>query len=146
MLEGGWGCRGGAEDGVEFAAEACDGRWGGVQEVEGVGDGRRGRVVAGKDKGLDLVDGGGAEGRVHARGAGVGCCGSGGGGRGILVFCLVGLQGEVDDGAFAVGFWAKGAVGVAVGGGVAVGLGGGGGEALVEFFPNEAVELAAVDP
>ena len=69
--------------------------------------------MAGEDEGLDLVDGGRAEGGVHPR-AGFGGLGWG------LDFFLVGLEGEVDDGAFAVGAGfglgvGEGAVAVAVG-------------------------------
>ena len=127
---------GGAEDGVEFGSQARHGDGVRVQEVEGVGDRGGGRVVAGEDEGLDLVDGCGAEGGVHARGG----RGGGGGGRMGLEVFLVRLQREVDDGAFAVALGCGGAIGVAVG------LRSGRCEALVEFFADEAVELAAVQP
>ena len=50
--------------------------------------------MAGEDEGFHAVDGGGAEVCVYGRGFG--------GGGGVLEFFLVGVEGEVDDGAFAV--------------------------------------------
>ena len=124
----------GAEDGVEFGDDGRVGGGGGVQEVEGVGDGGGGGVVAGEDEGLELVDGVLAEDGVEF--------GGGFGGRGgDGVFFLVGLEREVDDGAFAVGFgfWGAVGIGVAVGGDVCARV------SLVHFFADEAVELALVE-
>ena len=134
-LEGRGAGGGGAEDGVEFGEEARVRAWVCVQEVEGVGDGGGGRVVAGEDEGFDLVDGCRAEGGVHYFGVG-GFFGRGG----VLEFLFVRVESEGHDGAVAGGFEG--------GFGVSIGLGGGvsGCKALVEFFADEAVELASVQP
>ena len=111
-----------------------------MEEVECVGYGGTGCVVAGENEGLYLVDGCCAEGRVHGLGGG-GCFG----GRGRLEFFLVRVEGEGDDGAVTRGLEAGLGVVVGVTVGVAVGRVSRP-EALVEFLPNEAVELPAVQP
>lgn len=143
-LEGRGAGGGGTEDGIELGAEACVRASVRVQEVEGVGDGGGGRVVAGEDEGFDLVDGCLAEGGVHCFGVG-GFFGRGG----VLEFLFVRVQSEGHDRAVAGSF--EGGFGVTVGMavGVTVGLGGrgvSGGEALVKFFTDETVELTPVQP
>lgn len=126
-----------AEDRVEFVREARVHFRVRVEEVVGVGDGGAGRVVAGEDERLDLVDGRAPERRVH--GADLGLRGRGRG----LEFVLVRVEGQLDDGALSFGFefGVAGAAAVAVDGMLVPGC-----EFLVEFFANEVVEFSSVEP
>lgn len=84
---------GAAVDGVQLGDEPGVDLRVQVQQVHGVRDGGGRGVVAGKDEGLDRVDGQCPKGRVH-----------GPRGRRLVVrgFIVVSVEGEFDDGAFAV--------------------------------------------
>ena len=134
-FESGCCCGGGAEDGVEFGAQAGVDVWVGVEEVVAVGNGGARCIVAGEDEGLHLVDSGCAEGGIHG----------GGGFRGLrsgLEFLLICIKSEVDHGAFSVRYRLR-----FVGDAITISkLLVPAHQAFVKFCANEVVELSPVQP